>query len=106
MIYKIIRKILLYASSSELKRYKNTFNSFGDKSQLNNYLGAFPWIYKPEYINIGKDTHIGGGFYFDGSGGLNIGNHVHISVNCTIYTSNHNYLSKKKMPYDNTYIYI
>lgn len=105
MISKVIRKLLLYILNKELIKYKNSFKEFGVNSKLINYIGKFPWVNVPENIVIGNDTHIGGGFNFDGSGGLYIGDHVHIAMNCTIFTFNHNFLSMKEMPYDNTYIY-
>ncbi|WP_176212665.1 acyltransferase [Clostridium acidisoli] len=86
-------------------KLKKRFKKFGVGSKLGVYDGIFPWVYSPQKIEIGNDTHIGGGFFFDGSGGITIGNHVHIAPKCSIYTSNHNYKSDKIMPYDDKYIY-
>ncbi|WP_035795835.1 acyltransferase [Clostridium akagii] len=90
----------------KVKHYKiiKKIGKFGTKSKFIIYDGIFPWINAPEKIQIGNDTHIGGGFFFDGSGGLLIGDHVHIAPKCSIYTSNHNFKSDKAMPYDETYI--
>lgn len=81
------------------------FKKFGPDSKIGVYDGIFPWVYDAEKIEIGNDTHMGGGFFLDGSGGLYIGNHVHIAPKCSIYTSNHNFKSDKIIPYDDTYIY-
>lgn len=54
---------------------------------------------RPESVALGNNVHIGGNAYFRSEGGLTIGDHTHISRNCTIYTQNHQ-MHGSVLPYD------
>ncbi|SHK17604.1 maltose O-acetyltransferase [Clostridium cavendishii DSM 21758] len=101
----VIGKLINFSIKVKHNKLIKKFKMFGNGSKIIVYEGYYPWVNSPENISIGEDTHIGGGFFFDATGGLEIGSHVHIAPRCSIYSSNHNYRSNIKMPYDNTYIY-
>lgn len=58
----------------------------------------------PENLTIGEGTAINAGAHINATGGIEIGAHVHIGINLTIYSSNHNFKSEIGIPYDNTEI--
>lgn len=57
----------------------------------------------PERIEIGNNVHIGSKGWFQGKGTICIGDNVHISRNCSIFSANHNYTGAR-LPYDSTYV--
>lgn len=54
-------------------------------------------------LSIGNDVHVNFGANWICDGGLTVGDHVHISSNCAIYTRNHNSLGNA-LHYDETNI--
>ncbi len=56
-------------------------------------------ISSPQYVILGNNVHIGNGAFIKSDGGVTIGDHVHISRNVTIYTTNHDY-EGTRLPYD------
>lgn len=59
-------------------------------------------IYNPERCSIGEDVHLGKGFWAACAGGLTIGDHVVISYNCHILTTNHD-PNGNALPYGTEY---
>lgn len=69
------------------------------------FAAAFPGIVKilsPQNCVIGKGTVINAGTVMHCAGGVTIGSYVHIGHAFCIYSSNHNYISDKSIPYDDT----
>lgn len=58
----------------------------------------------PENLTIGEGTAINAGAHINADGIVEIGDHVHIGINLTVYSSNHNFKSEFGIPYDNTEI--
>ncbi len=58
------------------------------------------YIAFPESISIKDNVYIGPGGYIAAYGGLRVGSNVIIGPKVNIHTSNHNYRSKHKTPYD------
>lgn len=54
----------------------------------------------PKNLNIGEGTVLNGRCLINAKGGVSIGRYCHIGSGLTIYSSNHNYKSTKKIPYD------
>lgn len=54
----------------------------------------------PERTKINSGSALHGDTYIHAEGGLIIGSRVHIGRGLTIFTSNHNFHSKKSIPYD------
>ena len=50
---------------------------------------------------IGKTSHLKSNTYIECNGGVKIGEYFHTGRNLTILSSNHNYESATKIPYDN-----
>ncbi len=61
-------------------------------------------IYFSENLTVGDDCRIGYNYFFHSKGGIKIGNNTILSRNVTIYSANHDYLSKKLIPYDENYL--
>lgn len=61
-------------------------------------------IFFPEKLIVGENCRIGYNYFFNSKGGIKIGNNTILSRNVTIYSANHDYLSKKLIPYDENYI--
>ncbi|HBY86119.1 MAG TPA: acyltransferase [Colwellia sp.] len=51
-------------------------------------------------FKIAPTSHIKSGTYIECSGGVKIGNNVHIGRGLTIFSSNHNWRSTEYLPYD------
>jgi acetyltransferase-like isoleucine patch superfamily enzyme len=58
----------------------------------------FTFLY-PTRVSIGAGTVINGRVYINAEGGVSIGNWCHFAQGLTIYSSNHNWLSKEAVPY-------
>ena len=56
------------------------------KNEVQNQYNDFCIFRGKEFITLGKDVWIGYYTFIDGSGGLEIGNHVSISIGVHIYT--------------------
>ena len=54
----------------------------------------------PERITLGHHVHIEGGGYFNGQGGLTIGDHVIFAPGVAVMTSMHRYKGATMVPYD------
>jgi acetyltransferase-like isoleucine patch superfamily enzyme len=54
----------------------------------------------PEKLSIGYGTVMNGNCMINAMGGIKIGNYCHIAKGLTIYSHNHNFKSKKSIPYD------
>jgi acetyltransferase-like isoleucine patch superfamily enzyme len=71
-------------------------------------LGADVWwdfcFKHPRGIKIGDGTVINGKCYIGGQGGVKIGRYCHFAQGLTIYSSNHNWRSIEKIPYDHKII--
>jgi acetyltransferase-like isoleucine patch superfamily enzyme len=61
-------------------------------------------IIKPDNITIGEGTAINAYAHINAEGGVTIGKYVHVGPYLTIYSSNHNYMSDRGIPYDDTTI--
>ena len=55
-------------------------------------------------IQIGSQTVVNDNTYFETSGSLKIGHHVHLARGLTIWTVDHNYRDAKNIPYDEVII--
>jgi len=53
--------------------------------------------------SFGEQCHFNG-VWVDGPGPVRFGNGCHFGRNITIFTQNHNYRSREKLPYDDTFI--
>lgn len=62
-------------------------------------------IHSAKKVSIGNDVRIGENSYLNASGGLVIRNNVKFGPQVFIWTSNHNYFSPKKLPFDNISIH-
>ncbi|ALL04396.1 hypothetical protein AQ505_02105 [Pedobacter sp. PACM 27299] len=58
----------------------------------------------PEKITIGDHVAINGNCYINAEGGVEIMRYCHIGKGLTIFSSNHNYMSDKFIPYDDEII--
>ncbi len=56
-------------------------------------------------FEIDSTSHLKSDTFIDCSGGVKIGKYFHVGRGLTIFSSNHNYVSDKSIPYDDTYIY-
>ena len=96
-----------------MKFFKNFYLNLKYKKIKFNYLGKnvdykqkhSKFLY-PENISIGNYSKILDYAFFDGVGGIEIGECTIIAPHCTIITSNHNYDETKinLLPFDNTLI--
>lgn len=104
MMNKVIRKILEYFCSCYNKQYYKI-------STIDNtvkFSPAYPSLVKiilPEKLTVQKNSVINGDSIIDCSGGVFIGEYVHIARGLVVYSSNHNYRSLNGIPYDNTNIF-
>jgi acetyltransferase-like isoleucine patch superfamily enzyme len=92
----LYKKIFLHFKYRKKVFYK--IGKFVDYKQNNS-----KFIYS-ENISIGDYSKILDGAFFDGVGGIEVGECTVIAPNCTIITSNHNYKSSEFLPYDNSFI--
>lgn len=98
--YHKIRKFIIKLEGKIVSRY--VFKNLGVKVKFNGY-GTFKFN-NPESVILGKNIHIGRGFFIRAEGGLYIGENTHISRNLMLYTHNHNY-EGTRLPYDNSFIF-
>ena len=56
----------------------------------------------PDKLEIGHCTVVNGDLFINALGGVKIGRYCHIAKGLTIYSHNHNWKSKKSIPYDDT----
>ena len=61
-------------------------------------------IHSARKISVGNSVRIGERSYLNARGGIKIGNNVQFGPQVFIWSSNHNYYSPKKLPYDNKQI--
>jgi acetyltransferase-like isoleucine patch superfamily enzyme len=54
----------------------------------------------PEKLQMGEGSGLHDDTYLETSGGLTIGRYVHIGKGLTVFTTNHNYHSTVRIPYD------
>lgn len=72
------------------------------------FAAAFPGMVKiisPQHCTIGRGAVINADTVMHCAGGVTIGSYVHIGHGFCIYSSNHNYVSDKSIPYDDTDIF-
>lgn len=62
-------------------------------------------INNPEKLKIDRGTVINGYCFINACGGVSIGKYCHLGKGLTIFSSNHNYMSDKSIPYDENDIY-
>lgn len=55
-------------------------------------------------FSIDKTSHLKSGTFIECSGGVKIGKYFHAGRGLTIFSTNHNYMSNKMIPYDSTVI--
>jgi acetyltransferase-like isoleucine patch superfamily enzyme len=67
------------------------------------YLNGYSNFIHPEKLILGNNVHIGKNGWFHCGGGIEIGDNTHISRNCVMFSSSHNYKGKR-LPYDSTFI--
>lgn len=67
------------------------------------HLNGFSSFVAPENIHIKDNVHIGDNCWLQGMGGIEIGEHTHISRNCAIFSASHEY-NGQRLPYDETFI--
>jgi len=58
-------------------------------------------IHSAKKMSIGNNVRLGENSYFNAKGGLTIGNNVKMGPQVFIWTSNHNYINPKWLPFDN-----
>lgn len=61
-------------------------------------------IGNPENFKIDITSHLKSNCFIECQGGVTIGKYFHTGRGLTIFSSNHNYLSKDSIPYDNEVI--
>lgn len=69
--------------------------------KVNNFIEPSARLIKPENIELGGKVYIGEDCRFYGEGGLKIGEYTKFGQQCIILTTNHNYKSSTRIPYDN-----
>lgn len=100
---KLAHKLFNKIYSVICRQWNNKYYSYPKISTSVTFSAAFPGIVKiifPSQCAIGKGTVINAHSVIHCAGGVTIGNHVHIGHGLCIYSSNHNYLSSKYIPYD------
>lgn len=89
----IFKRISVY-----LKFRTKTFKKIGSNTQYKQLNSKYLF---PENIEIGDNTKIFDNAFFDGFGGIIIGNCCMVAPCCTIITGNHNYEKEiKYLPFD------
>lgn len=69
--------------------------------KVNNFIEPSARLIKPENIELGGKVYIGEDCRFYAEGGLKIGEYTKFGQQCIILTTNHNYKSSTRIPYDN-----
>jgi len=98
-LYLIVTKFVT-KFRQEQKRYANfIFHRHVPLQGVNCELKGVGYVSEWRGLVIGKNVHIGQGFYIASEGGVTIGDNTHISRNVTMYTHNHDY-EGGALPYD------
>jgi len=95
---RILKKLIIY-----LKYRKKKFKSIGENVDYKQIHSKYLF---PQNITLNKNSKVLDYAYFDGVGGIEIGECTIIAPKCTIITSNHNYDEEKvdMLPFNNTLI--
>lgn len=93
-IIKLIRKIRQYYWKHRLKKCGNNFTCCSGVK-----------IHNAKNFEVGNNVRIGENSYINASGGLIFGNNIQLGPKVFIWTTNHNYFSPKKLPFDNIKIH-
>lgn len=71
------------------------------KLKVNNIIAPGARLINPENIELGGKVYIGEDCRFYAEGGIKIGAYTKFGQQCIILTTNHNYKSDTRIPYDN-----
>ena len=100
----LLAKVLCIFHELFCKIWNSQYHNFSNIDRSVKFSPAFPGVIKildPEKCTIGRGSVINAGAVIHAAGGVSIGRYVHIGHGLSIYSSNHNYNSKKSIPYDN-----
>jgi acetyltransferase-like isoleucine patch superfamily enzyme len=90
---RIVSNILDEIEKEQLRQYPNIHKSV-------NFSGRNLVVTSPDKLIMGEGSVFHDDTYLETTGGLTIGKYVHIGRGLTIFTTNHNYQSKIRIPYD------
>lgn len=95
---RIIDLIVITSNKVHLLGIKQKYNvTINYKSQI---IGFVRISGKPFNFKIGNNSHLKSNTFIECSGGVEIGDYFHPGSGLTIFSTNHNYDSPQKIPYD------
>lgn len=103
----LLQKILCQIHSVFCLMWNRQYYQYANISSDVVFAASFPGMVKiilPQHCTIGKGTVINADTVMHCAGGVRIGSYVHIGHGLSIYSSNHNYVSDKLIPYDDIVI--
>lgn len=103
MLYRLLDLLIRKYYSFSNKRYFRYSGIHPTVKFATDYPGCVR-IIMPHQITIGEHSVINADSVIHCSGKVSIGSYVHIGRGLTIYSSNHNYLSNRGIPYDDAFI--